>query len=131
MTTLAVPSVRRRDPQQMLQDVGRGSRIAFAALYDEMAPLVHGICSVIVQDPAAAEQATENAFIAVWRLAPWFRPDQHDATRWILQHAWNAAADSLQRPETGAAATDRGDRRKPAWQRPTQAAHSTQHTAHE
>lgn len=97
MTTLAVSSVRQRDPQDMLLDVGRGSALAFAALYDELAPHVHGICSVILHDPHAAEEATKDAFLAVWRLSPRYRPEQHDATRWILQLAWTAAAKHLER----------------------------------
>jgi hypothetical protein len=53
---------------------GHDDLAAFATLYDQTAPLVHGLVRSIVHDRTAAEQVTCNAYLHAWRTAPGYDP---------------------------------------------------------
>jgi RNA polymerase sigma-70 factor, ECF subfamily len=63
---------------------GRGDQAAFAALYDAIAPLVHGIVLKVVRDPSQSEEVVQEVFVELWRLAP-----RYDATRGTVA-SWTA-----------------------------------------
>ena len=48
----------------------RGDVAAFGALYDHLAPLVYGICLRVTSDPTIALEASQEAFLTMWQLAP-------------------------------------------------------------
>ncbi len=87
MTTLPVaPRADELDLENLLAQVGLGSIAAFADLYDRWAPALHGISIAVFEDAGAAAEATEAAFIDVWRRAPRYRVAQ-DPERWLLTTA--------------------------------------------
>jgi RNA polymerase sigma-70 factor (ECF subfamily) len=59
----------------LLQAVGRGSDVAFAAFYDRTAPVVFDLLRRALGDAAAAERATVRVYVRVWRTAPAFDPE--------------------------------------------------------
>ena len=63
---------------------GRGDVDAFAELYDRLAPRVFGLVTTLVQDPAAAEAVTCEAFVEVWRRSSAYDPERSSATAWTL-----------------------------------------------
>ena len=60
----------------LLRRAGRGDAEAFSALYDELAPFVHGVVRAVVRDPAQSDEVTQEVFVELWRLAA-----RHDGTR--------------------------------------------------
>lgn len=92
MTTLAASPTRHADPKTLLVETGTGSVEAFGALYDALAPLVHGITVRALPDPAVAERVTERVFLQVWRRAPRYRPDRQEPVPWVLAISYRELA---------------------------------------
>jgi RNA polymerase sigma factor (sigma-70 family) len=63
----------------MVARVAAGDSDALAAIYDQYAPLIHGIARRLVGDEAAADVCQE-VFIALWR-----QPDRFDSQRGSLR----------------------------------------------
>ena len=53
----------------LLVRAGRGDQAAFAELFDELSPMVHGVVRKVVRDPAISEEVTQEVFVELWRLA--------------------------------------------------------------
>jgi len=62
--------------------VAAGDRVAFADLYDVLAPFVHGIATQVVPDPEEAQQVTHETFVELWRQAPRFRTAGGQVRTW-------------------------------------------------
>jgi hypothetical protein len=58
----------------LLQAAGRGDFDAFASFYDRTAPGVFNHLHHVLGDTAAAERATVQVYVRVWRTAPTFDP---------------------------------------------------------
>lgn len=84
------------DPQlALIQRVGRGDQGAFAALYDTIAPLVHGVVLKIVRDPSQTEEVVQEVFVELWRVAPRFDPGKGTVTSWVATIAHRRAVDRV------------------------------------
>ena len=79
----------------LLSRAGRGDEAAFAELYDEVAPLVHGIVVKVVRDPAQAEEITQEVFVEIWRLAPRYDPDRGSVKSWVATIGHRRAVDRV------------------------------------
>jgi len=80
---------------ELLLAVARGDQAAFAALYDSVGPLVHGVVRRVVRDPAQSEEVTQEVMVEVWRTAVRFDPDRGSARTWILTMAHRRAIDRV------------------------------------
>ena len=80
---------------ELLLAVARGDQAAFAALYDSVGPLVHGVVRRVVRDPAQSEEVTQAVMVEVWRTAVRFDPDRGSARTWILTMAHRRAIDRV------------------------------------
>lgn len=92
---------------QLLQKAGRGDQAAFAELYDELAPMVHGVVRKVVRDPAISEEVTQEVFVELWRLAARFDGSKGSARSWASTLAHRRAIDRVRSEQ---AARDRQDR---------------------
>lgn len=85
---------RGRDELLLLS--GRGDTEAFAQLYDDLAPTVFGLATLLTPDQETALDVSYRAFLALWEAAPSFDPRQGSATLWIAKEvrrqALNAAS---------------------------------------
>lgn len=63
------------EPDALLHAVGRGDMSALRALYDTTAPAVFGLLRQVLRVQAAAERATEQVYLRLWRDAPLFDPE--------------------------------------------------------
>ena len=63
---------------------GQGDQVAFAALYDEAASRAYGLSVRVLRDGALAEEATQEAFIDVWRCASRFDPRRGTGRAWLF-----------------------------------------------
>ena len=104
------------DPQlALIQRVGRGDQGAFAALYDTIAPLVHGVVLKIVRDPSQTEEVVQEVFVELWRVAPRFDPGKGTVTSWVATIAHRRAVDRVRSEQ---AARNRVERESARAERP-------------
>jgi RNA polymerase sigma-70 factor (ECF subfamily) len=104
----------------------RSEQSALAELYDRFGRPAFGLALRILRDESLAEDAVQDAFLAVWRTAPRFLPERGKASTWILTLVHRRAVDLVRREErrrTDALdpETEAGDRSPPvdeeAWLR--------------
>ena len=91
----------------LLRRAGRGDQSAFGELYDELAPMVHGVVVKVVRDPAMSEEVTQEVFVELWRLAARFDGTKGSARSWAATLAHRRAIDRVRSEQ---AARDRQDR---------------------
>jgi len=73
----------------------RGDTRAFALLYDEMAPRVHGVALRILRDPHQAEEVTQEVFLQVWQTSTQFEPSRGSALTWVMTLAHRRSVDRV------------------------------------
>lgn len=83
--------------EQLMILVARGDALAFEVLYDRYAAAVMGRCLRIIQDEAAAEETTQEAFWRVWSSASVYQPERGPFKHWLLQIAHRLALDVVRR----------------------------------
>jgi RNA polymerase sigma-70 factor (ECF subfamily) len=77
----------------------RSEPTALAELYDRYGRLAYGLALRVLRDEALAEDAVQDAFLAVWRAAPRFVPERGRASTWILTLVHRRAVDLVRREE--------------------------------
>ena len=85
--------------EAILALVSRGDEAALGVLYDRFGKAAHRLAWRIVRDERLAEDAVQDAFLAVWRTAASFRPDRAKASTWILTLVHRRAVDLVRREE--------------------------------
>src|SRR5215203_5080808 len=79
--------------------VARSDDTALAELYDRYGRVAYGLARRIVRDEALAQDAVQEAFLAVWRTAGRFVPERAKASTWILTLVHRRAVDLVRREE--------------------------------
>jgi RNA polymerase sigma factor (sigma-70 family) len=77
----------------------RGEETALAELYDRYGRPAYGLALRIVRDGSLAEDAVQDAFLAVWRSAARFVPERGSASTWILTMVHRRAVDLVRRED--------------------------------
>jgi RNA polymerase sigma-70 factor (ECF subfamily) len=77
----------------------RSEETALAELYDRFGRVAYGLALRILRDPALAEDAVQEGFLAVWRNAPRFVPERANASTWILTLVHRRAVDIVRREQ--------------------------------
>ena len=112
MNLRVLPGARRtasRDYSEFLDEAllalaAREDEQALAELYDRYGRVAYGLALRIVRDQALAEDAVQEAFLAVWRSAGSFRSDRAKPSTWILTLVHRRAVDVVRREERRRAA---------------------------
>jgi RNA polymerase sigma-70 factor (ECF subfamily) len=89
--------VTERSADQLLMAIGQGDRDAFAELWGRFARPALTVAARILDDVAAAEDATQEAFATIWRNAARYDRARGEPTAWIYTIVRNAARDALRR----------------------------------
>jgi RNA polymerase sigma factor (sigma-70 family) len=79
--------------------VARADEDALAELYDRFGRVAYGLALRIVRDPALAEDAVQEGFLAVWRSAARFVAERAKASTWILTLTHRRAVDLVRREQ--------------------------------
>ena len=79
--------------------VERGEEPALAELYDRFGRIAYGLALRVVRDRNLAEDAVQEAFLALWRTASRFIPERAKASTWILTIVHRRAIDVVRREE--------------------------------
>jgi len=92
---------------QLLARVGEGDRPAFEELYRRYARAVLALALRRLGDRGRAEDAAQEAFVAIWRSARTYDPVRGRGAPWLYAVARNAITDGLRRmPEPAAELVD-------------------------
>ena len=79
--------------------VARSDEGALGELYDRHGGIAYGLALRVLRDPALAEDAVQDAFLAVWRTAARFLPERAKATAWIMTIVHRRAVDLVRREQ--------------------------------
>ena len=79
--------------EAVLALVSRGDEAALGALYDRFGKPAYRLALRILRDPSLAEDAVQDAFLAVWRTAATYRPERAKASTWLLTLVHRRAVD--------------------------------------
>lgn len=85
--------------EQILEAVGRGDDDALGVLYDRFGRLAYGLAFRILRDQSLAEDAVQEAFLAVWRSADAYKRERAKPSTWILTVVHRRAVDLVRREE--------------------------------
>lgn len=92
---------------ELIELVAIRDRRAFEALHKRYARAVLGLALRRLGDRGRAEDATQDAFAAVWRSAAGYDPERGPGGPWLYTVSRNAIVDGLRRtPEPAAEAPD-------------------------
>ena len=80
--------------------VARGEEGALAELYDRLGGIAYSLALRVLRDRALAEDAVQEAFLAVWRSAARFVPERARARSWVLTLVHRRAVDLVRREAT-------------------------------
>ncbi|MFD4907212.1 sigma-70 family RNA polymerase sigma factor [Kitasatospora purpeofusca] len=84
----------RRD-EQLQRRLARGEETALGELYDQLAPMVHGLAGRILADQSAAAQLTREIFAHVWEHPEAFDPSRGSLRSWLGALTHRRAVDRL------------------------------------
>ena len=85
--------------EALLALCSRADEKALGELYDRYGRVAYGLALRIVRDRALAEDAVQEAFLAVWRSAGAFLAEQGKPSTWILTLVHRRAVDLVRREE--------------------------------
>ena len=77
----------------------RSDDLAFAELYDRYGRVAYRLALRVLRDEALAEDAVQDAFLAIWRGASRFIPERGRASSWILTLVHRRAVDLVRRED--------------------------------
>ena len=79
----------------LLVRVAAGDQIAFARLYDMLAPRVFGLIVRVLVDRSQSEEVLQEVFLEVWQSAARFAPNKGQGRSWVLTIAHRRAVDRV------------------------------------
>ena len=79
--------------------VARSEELALAELYDRHGRAAYALARRVVRDPYLAEDAVQDAFLAIWRGAARFVPERVGAVSWIMTLVHRRAVDIVRREQ--------------------------------
>jgi RNA polymerase sigma-70 factor (ECF subfamily) len=91
--------VKERSDEELLDAVASGDDGALAALYDRFGRVAYGLAYRILRDQALAEDAVQEAFLAVWRSAQSYQRERAKPATWILTLVHRRSVDLVRRED--------------------------------
>ncbi|MFI9064287.1 ECF RNA polymerase sigma factor SigK [Streptomyces sp. NPDC053429] len=88
--------------EEVMRDVARGNKDAFATVYDAVVDTVFGIAVKIVRDRAQSEEVTQEVMIDLWRQASRYRREQGSVRTWVATIAHRRAVDRVRSAQASA-----------------------------
>jgi RNA polymerase sigma-70 factor (ECF subfamily) len=82
-------------PEELLERVAEGDRVAFAELYDQTAPRVLGLIKRLLKDHSQSEEVAQEVFLEIWQTATRFDHSKGSAASWMLTMAHRRAVDRV------------------------------------
>jgi RNA polymerase sigma-70 factor (ECF subfamily) len=104
LLTTSPPPAASRDlahlsDEALLSLVASSDDLALAELYDRFGRVAYGLALRILRDEALAQDAVQEAFLAVWRSADRFLAERAKASTWILTLVHRRSVDLVRRED--------------------------------
>jgi len=96
MTISTMHRATERD-EELMERVAGGDARAFEAIYDRYSRRAYSLARRITGEVAGAEEATQDAFLALWRGASRFDPERASLPTWLLALVRYRSIDLLRR----------------------------------
>ncbi len=93
------PDVVHLSDEALIALTARGEESALAALYDRYGRVAYGLALRVLRDATLAEDAVQEAFLAVWRSAHRYIPERSKPSTWIMTFVHRRAVDLVRREE--------------------------------
>jgi len=97
-------SVRKR--------LASGDEAALGEVYDQFASFVYGLALRVIGDPRAAEDVSQDVFVAIWERPEAFDPERGSLRTWLGTLAHRRAVDYVRREEARRRRTERDAARR-------------------
>jgi RNA polymerase sigma-70 factor, ECF subfamily len=102
--TATPPTCASRDlahltDEALLSLIASSEEAALAELYDRFGGVAYGLALRILRDEALAQDAVQEAFLAVWRTADRFLAERASARTWVLTLVHRRAVDLVRRED--------------------------------
>jgi RNA polymerase sigma-70 factor (ECF subfamily) len=89
-----------RDDARLRDRLVYGDETAFIDLYERLSSLVYTIAARVTRDRRAAEDVTQEVFLAIWQRPLAFDPAKGSLRGWLAMMAHRRAVDLVRREET-------------------------------
>jgi RNA polymerase sigma-70 factor (ECF subfamily) len=89
--------LNRLDDHKLVLRVATGDVRSFETIYDRHSAQAFGLAMRITGRPRAAEEATQDAFLGVWRAARSYDTSRGTLKTWLLSMVRNRSVDLLRR----------------------------------
>lgn len=99
MDDVAARDLAHLSDEALVALVARSDEVALAELYERYGGAAYGLARRILRDATLAEDAVQEAFLAVWRAAERFLPEKATASSWLLTLVHRRAVDLVRREE--------------------------------
>jgi RNA polymerase sigma factor (sigma-70 family) len=111
LSVVALPTLRPKEARPLPRELAhlsdealvalaaRSEEAALAELYDRFGRAAYALALRILRDRSLAEDAVQDAFLAVWRTSSRFVPDRAKASTWILTLVHRRSVDLVRREE--------------------------------
>ena len=93
----SVPQGEALRDRELMQRVLADDADAFSAIYDRHARSVYRLAHRMLRERAAAEDVTQEAFVALWRSRHSYRPERGSPGSWLASITRNRAIDAIRR----------------------------------
>ena len=93
------PQLAHLADEALLALVAHSDDDALAELYDRYGRAAYGLALRILRDPALAQDAVQDAFLAAWRTAAGFDPRRGTASTWLMTLVHRRAVDVVRRED--------------------------------
>jgi RNA polymerase sigma factor (sigma-70 family) len=90
---------KERSDEELLEAIAGGDDDALGALYDRFGRIAYRLAYRVLQDQALAEDAVQEAFLAIWRSADSYRRERAKPGTWILTLVHRRAVDLVRRED--------------------------------
>jgi RNA polymerase sigma-70 factor (ECF subfamily) len=88
-----------RSDEDILEAIANGDDQGLADLYDRYGRIAYGLAYRVLRDQALAEDAVQEAFLAIWRSAEGYRRERAKPSTWILTLVHRRAVDLVRRED--------------------------------
>jgi RNA polymerase sigma factor (sigma-70 family) len=93
------PDLAHLSDEAVVALVARSDERALAELYDRYGGPAYSLARHVVRDTSLAEDAVQEAFLAIWREAVRFAPERAKASTWIMTLVHRRAVDVVRREQ--------------------------------
>lgn len=120
VSCIVEPRLRRLGPRdeatdvELVEAIAKQDQLAFAAVYERLAPAVHGTALRVLGDRGRAEDVTQGVFLALWQGPGRYDPSRGTLRALLVAMAHHRAIDAVRSEQSRQRREDRHGRPDPS-----------------